>query len=66
MYGNMETHLAQAGISKREAARWMGISLEDFEAKCEGRRSFTLDEAIRIRELLGNQFSVETLFQKTA
>lgn len=56
--------LHERHISQSEFAETMGMSLDCMSAKLNGRRQFTLQEALRVSELLGVR--VEDIFEKEA
>lgn len=56
--------IEQQGLEKDMLARFLGISEEAFKRKLEGRQEFTVDEALRLRELLCPMVPLALLFRK--
>ena len=48
------------GISQRELASYLGISLKSYSMKERGERQFTLDEMFKLRDFFG--LSIEDIF----
>ena len=66
MYQIIESRLALLGISKKELAQALGISYHTLLLKLQGKSSFTLDEALAVKELIRASESVEELFCRPA
>lgn len=66
MYRLIEAHLVLAGVTKRELSEALGISYNTLLLKLKGATCFTLDEAVRLRELLGINESIEEMFLLSA
>lgn len=48
------------GISQRELAAYLGISLKSYSMKERGERQFTLDEMFKLRDFFG--LGIEDIF----
>ena len=48
------------GISQRELASYLGISLKSYSMKERGERQFTLDEMFKLRDFFG--LGIEDIF----
>lgn len=63
MFGRIEAQMALVGINERELARSLGIGYDTLLAKMSGISSFTLDEAVKLRDVLQSGDSIEYLFE---
>ena len=66
MYQIIESRLVLLGISKKELVQALGISYHTLLLKLQGKSSFTLDEALAVKELIRASESVEELFCRPA
>lgn len=66
MFKNIEQIIFTKQIPKKEIAHKLGISYNTFLLKLKGNYPFTLDEALRVKEVLQTELSVEELFSKAA
>jgi len=66
MFRNLEAEIIRKNLNKRELAAQCGMSYNTFLLKLKGRTYFTLDEALRIKEILVSAEPVEILFKKSA
>lgn len=48
------------GVSQRELASYLGISLKSYSMKERGERQFTLDEMFKLRDFFG--LGIEDIF----
>ncbi len=64
MYDNLNAEIARKGLKKMQIAESLSISTSALRLKINGIKKFTLDEAFKIADILGGDFSVEYLFQK--
>ena len=62
MFERIVARLAQQSLTERELAQKLGMGYETLLCKLGGRRPFTLDEAVRLKEVLGLPDSIEALF----
>ena len=63
MYRNLEAEIARKNISKKVIAEELGIRYNTLTAKLRGDNKFTLDEALKIKQMLGAAIEVEQLFE---
>lgn len=66
MYKRIESQLVLIGKSKKELAEDLGIGYNTLLSKFRGLSSFTLDEALSIKNMLKTSDTVEELFKKGA
>lgn len=52
-------------ISKRDIADRLGITYNTLLLKLSGKATFTLDEAMLLKEILKSDLSIEELFSRT-
>lgn len=63
MYSNLEAEMKRQKITHSALAKRMGRSLTTISLKLNGKGNFTLPEAKLIKRILGNEFSLEYLFE---
>lgn len=66
MYKRIEAQIILAGINKRELAKELGINYNTLNTKLSGKSSFSLDEAIKIKDVIKANEPLEILFSKSA
>lgn len=66
MYKRIEAQIILSGISRKELAQALGMSYNTLNLKLNGKRDFSLAEAIQTKRLLNAKESVEMLFDKSA
>lgn len=66
MFRNIEIIIFQKGLSKREIAQKLGMTYNTLLLKLSGKATFTLDEALKLKEILGSSLSIEELFDPAA
>ena len=66
MNRQMEAYIVLSGRTKKELAQELGISYNTMLSKLNGNSSFTLDEAVQLKELLDTREPVEELFEQRA
>lgn len=66
MYKRIEKQIVLAGISKRELAIKIGMCYNTLNIKLSGKGSFSLDDAIKIKEVLEEYEPIEMLFLRSA
>ena len=66
MYPNLRAELARKNMSIPQLAELTGIKTTTLYDKYNGRSDFTLDEAVKIRDCLGLDMSIDELFRKEA
>lgn len=64
MYKNLEAEIVRHDISKEDIAHTINKSYQTIMLKLSGKYSFTLDEALDIRNSYFPEFSLDYLFQK--
>lgn len=62
MHTRITARLKQQGLTTRELAVRLGMRCDMLQYKLDGTVTFTLDEAVRLREVLGLPDSIESLF----
>lgn len=63
MYKYVEISIMENGISKKDIAAKLNITYNTLLLKLSGKSKFTLDEALALKEILGTQEPVESLFK---
>lgn len=63
MYSNLEAEMKRQKITHSALAKRMGRSLTTISLKLNGKGNFTLPEAKSIKRILGDEFSLEYLFE---
>lgn len=66
MYKNLEAELARRGLTRRELAQKLGITLGTMSLKLNGKANLTLPEAKKIKNCLECDKSIDYLFDDTA
>lgn len=64
MYPNLRAELAKRKMTFTHLAGIMGITVGTMSQKNNGKASFTLDEALAIKNALGTDLTIEELFQR--
>jgi len=64
MYKELETKIANLGLSKKEIASAINMKYDTFLSKMSGKSKFTLDEAVCIKEYLKEDIAIEELFKE--
>ena len=62
MYKNLEAELSRKGLTKTELAKEMGITISTLSLKLSGKSNLTLPEALKIKEILNVNLTIEELF----
>lgn len=65
MFRNIETEIFMKQISKRDIADRLGITYNTLLLKLSGKATFTLDEAMLLKDILQSNLSIEELFSRT-
>lgn len=65
IYRNVAARMALLGIKKSELARLLNINCSTLQAKLRGQSSFSLDEAIEIKDILRSGAALEDFFTRT-
>ena len=64
MYPIIEARLEELSLSKRRLAKELNMDYRALIYKLDGKQSFTLDEVIALRKLIGITSSIEECFLK--
>lgn len=64
MYPNLRAELARRNMNIPQLAELTGIKTTTLYDKFNGRTAFTLDEAVKIRDVLGLEMSIDELFKR--
>ena len=65
MYRRVEAQMILSGFSKKTLAEKIGMRYNTLFLKMNGTSKFTLDEALKIREVINATESVEVLFDNS-
>lgn len=64
MYSNIEMLIFKRKLSKKLIAEKLGITYRTLLLKLNGKASFTLNEAMKLKEILNTELSIEELFDR--
>lgn len=64
MFENIEMIIFKKRLSKKEIAESLGMTYNTFLLKLNGKATFTLDEAMKLKEILNSSLSIEELFDR--
>lgn len=64
MYPNFNSEKARVGLTLKEMAPQLGITIGALSRKLTGKNALTLDEARKLKELVGTDLSLDELFQE--
>lgn len=64
VYPNLDRAIKEKGINKKCLAEMVNIRYQTFIVKCNGKNEFTYDEALRIKNALGTDMTLEQLFYR--
>lgn len=64
MYRQLEVKIAYRGISKKQMAEGINMNYSTLLSKMCGKSKFTLDEAVKIRDYLKEDSTIEELFRE--
>lgn len=62
MYSNLKAEMARNNVTSKDVAIALGKSPSAISAKMTGNANFTLDEAVRIKQLLRVDLPIDELF----
>lgn len=62
MYSNLRAEMARKNITGYELAEKIGITNGTFSMKFNGKSDFTLNEAVKIKNALETDLTIEVLF----
>lgn len=63
MFKNLHAEIARNSYTKKSIAEFLGISESSLRYKLSGKTEFTLSEIKKLKQLLGENLSVEYLFE---
>lgn len=66
MYRNLKAEIARKSVSRKQLAAVIGCSEGTFSQKINERSSFSIPEAVAIKQYLGVDCSLEELFASDA
>ena len=66
MYKRVEAQIVLAGMSKKELAKQLGMGYNTLNSKLNGKTTFSLDEASKIKLILNSDEPLEKLFDISA
>lgn len=66
MFKAIENLIFERRLKKKDIAQKLGITYNTFLLKLKGEYPFTLDEALKLKEILQTDLPVETLFKAVA
>ncbi len=64
MYRQLEVKIAYRGISKKQMAEGINMKYSTLLSKMGGKSKFTLDEAVKIKDYLEEDSTIEELFRE--
>lgn len=64
MYKNLEVEMTRNGILKKGIAKCLGVREATLSNKMNGKSTFTLDEALKIKNTYFSGMTIEYLFKK--
>lgn len=62
MYPNLDAELARKKITRTQLAKILKVSPGTLSLKLNGKAPLTLTECIKIKQAVGEQYSIEYLF----
>jgi hypothetical protein len=65
-YKRLLSRMAISGHNSSSIGKLLGISYSTMRNKMKGQAPFTLEEALRVRQILAPEEKLEDLFEKTA
>lgn len=65
VYPTLENYIKKSGLNKTEIARRTGTPASTFYAKLAGESDISLEFALKVKEVVGADESVEDLFRKS-
>lgn len=64
MYPNIKAEIARKGITYAELSAQMDLAQSTLSAKLNGKSKFTIEEALKLRDIFDVSMPIEDLFQK--
>ena len=65
MFGNLSAEMARKGVTGAHLAGKLGMTPSTLSLKLNGKSDLSLNQAIRIKEILGVDIPIEVLFKET-
>lgn len=62
-FDKLKGKMAEQHISQGKMARMLGITVQSFNAKLNGRSHFTLEEVVKITEILSLKDPIDIFFE---
>ena len=62
MYRNLEAEMVRKGITQNQLAELLKLNSSTVSLKMNGKRDFSLNEAMRIKDILNVDIPLEKLF----
>lgn len=66
MYRNLEAEMVRKGFTQSRLAELLNLNSSTISLKMNGKRDFSLNEAMRIKELLRVDIPIEELFSQVS
>lgn len=63
-FPNLEAEMARKGLKGKDLAKVLGVRIATVYDKLNGKYSFSLDEAMIIKQTFFPEYSIEYLFSK--
>ena len=64
MYKNLQAEMGRKNINRKQLSEMTGIKYSTISDKLNGRTKFDFDEALKIKNVVFPQFTLEYLFHK--
>ena len=64
MFNKIEMEIFVKHLSKKKIAEALGITYNTLLLKLSGKATFTLDEAMKLKEVLQSDLPIEELFER--
>lgn len=66
MYKNVKGEMARRGLTLKDVASKLKISISTLSSKMNGKYNFTLNEAKQIKKVLDTELTLEELFEEAS
>jgi transcriptional regulator with XRE-family HTH domain len=63
MFRNLKAEMVRSNFTGFELSKELGMTNSTFSQKLNGKFDFSLNEAIRIKKILGTELTIEELFK---
>lgn len=64
MYPNLRAEMARHNMTMTNISKEMGIAKSSLSERLNGKRQITVNEAIKIKSVIGTDLSLEELFKE--